>query len=115
MTPCKFGDVVLIPFPFTDLSTFKQRPALVVSADKFNRQSADVIVIAISSSGSGREKFDYRLNKTEQKAGGLLLPSSIKLGKIVTIDQRLIRKTIGCLPQNSMTKIHAALSVVIGG
>lgn len=43
------GDVILIPFPFTDLSATKQRPALIVSSDQFNNKHNDVIVMAISS------------------------------------------------------------------
>lgn len=35
------GDVILVPFPFTDLSTIKQRPALIISADLFNADSPD--------------------------------------------------------------------------
>lgn len=45
----KRGDVVLVPFPFTNLSNAKQRPALVVSADAFNFTRADVLVAAITS------------------------------------------------------------------
>ncbi len=49
MTTLNKGDVVLIPFPFTDISTLKQRPALIVSSDWFNQHRNDVIVMAISS------------------------------------------------------------------
>ena len=45
----KRGDVVLLPFPFTDLSSSKRRPALVISPDAFNDQMQDLVVAAIAS------------------------------------------------------------------
>ena len=38
------GDIVLIPVPFTDLSSQKRRPVIVVSNDTYNRSSADIVV-----------------------------------------------------------------------
>ncbi|MGD0814812.1 MAG: type II toxin-antitoxin system PemK/MazF family toxin [Verrucomicrobiota bacterium] len=43
------GDIILVPFPFTDLSSTKQRPALIVSSDALNAASDDVLVAAITS------------------------------------------------------------------
>ena len=43
------GDIILVPFPFTDLSSSKRRPALVVSPDDFNGRLQDLVVIAITS------------------------------------------------------------------
>jgi mRNA interferase MazF len=43
------GDVVLVPFPFTDLTTHKQQPALVISSNDFNARSADIILVGITS------------------------------------------------------------------
>jgi len=42
---CEFGDVVLVPFPFTDQTTTKKRPAVVVSSDAYHRDRPDVILI----------------------------------------------------------------------
>jgi mRNA interferase MazF len=43
------GDVVLVPFPFTDLSAIKQRPALVLSPERLNNVRTDLVVAAITS------------------------------------------------------------------
>jgi mRNA interferase MazF len=43
------GDVVLVPFPFTDLTAIKQRPALVLSPDRLNQKRPDLVVAAITS------------------------------------------------------------------
>jgi mRNA interferase MazF len=49
MTTYKFGDVVLVPFPFTDQTTTKKRPTIVVSSQDYNSARPDLIVIAVSS------------------------------------------------------------------
>jgi len=106
MTTYKAGDVVLIPFPFTDLTTFKQRPAVILSSGRFNRSGSDVVIVAITSHPeSSRVRHTYRLTMAEQKAAGLPKPSIIKLGKIVTLDQRLIRKRIGTLSRETVKRI----------
>ncbi len=48
-TSYSFGDVVLVPFPFTDQSASKKRPAVIVSADEYQRRRPDVIVMAVTS------------------------------------------------------------------
>ena len=48
-TGYEFGDVVLVPFPFTDQSAMTKRPAVVVSSDPYNRSRPDVIVLAVTS------------------------------------------------------------------
>ena len=49
MTDYEFGDVVLVPFPFTDQTTTKKRPAVVVSSQAYHRTRADLILMAITS------------------------------------------------------------------
>ena len=102
----KQGDVVLIPFPFTDFTTIKQRPALIVSSSTFNRSHEDVIVVAITSHVQDKILFDeYLLSSKELEEGGLPKSSVVKFGKIVTIDQRLIRKHLGNLSVGSVKPI----------
>lgn len=47
--PYEFGDVVLVRFPFTSQSAFKQRPAVVVSGMDYNHARPDVVIMAITS------------------------------------------------------------------
>jgi len=49
MTIYSFGDVILVPFPFTDQSQAKQRPAVVVSSARYNTERPDLILMAITS------------------------------------------------------------------
>ena len=106
MTAFKKGDVILIPFPFTDLSAAKQRPALIVSSNHFNQRCNDVIVIAISSQIHLNVLEDeYRLSIIDQKASGLPKSSIVKLGKVVTINQNLIRKLMCNLTKQTVALI----------
>mgnify|MGYP001603219410 CR=1 FL=1 len=115
MTSYDQGDVVLIPFPFTDLSTFKQRPALVISGSEFNRRRQDIVVAAITSQvPASLPVTDYRLEGADLKTGGLPKASIVKLGKIVTLDQRLIRKRLGTLPKITVAKILSQFHQIFG-
>ena len=43
------GDILLIPIPFTDLSSQKRRPVIVVSNNSYNRKTTDIVVVAMTS------------------------------------------------------------------
>ena len=114
MTNYKRGDVVLVPFPFTDLTTIKQRPALILSSKKFNAMQEDVIVIAITSNMTKRSgKHEYRITGIERTEAGLPKDAVVRCGKIVTIDQRLIRRTLGVLPDTALKSIIAIVHNII--
>jgi mRNA-degrading endonuclease toxin of MazEF toxin-antitoxin module len=49
MTTYNFGDIILIPFPFTDQTTSKKRPAVVVSSEAYNGDRPDIILMAVTS------------------------------------------------------------------
>jgi len=113
MTDFNPGDVVPIPFPFTDLSTVKQRPAIILSSTAFHQHHQDAILAAITSHVPEVLTSDeYRLNNEEQREAGLPKPSIVKVGKIVTLDQRLIRKQLGRMPEMGQQQlIHIAMTI----
>ena len=81
------GDIVEVPFPFTDLSGFKTRPALVMAISKM-----DITVVYISSHYSWAAYEDFLLQPTEEN--GLSVLSLVRIGKIFSISPSLvIRKT----------------------
>lgn len=110
MTLFNPGDVVLIGFPFTDLAGSKQRPALVISSLWYNENKIDVILAAITSQVPAKPEDDeYLLSPKELKMAGLPKQSMVKVGKIVTLDRRLIRKKLGRLPDESLYHIKNIL------
>jgi mRNA interferase MazF len=94
MTNCKKWDVILVPFPFTDLSSAKRRPALIVSPDSYNAGKDVVIAYITSQINSSFRLGDYKLQKW--KEAGLPKISMIRM-KFATIDKAIIIKTIGKL------------------
>lgn len=106
MTHYKQGDIILIPFPFTNLSTLKQRPAFIISSDSYNKIHNDIIICAITSHiPETIEPFDYKMSADDIKHAGLPKTSLIKLDKIVTIDKRLARKRLGYVPAPTIKEL----------
>ena len=106
MTSYEQGDIVLVPFPFTDLSIIKKRPALVVSADWYNKRYRDVVLVAVTSHVPPiLDELDYRITETDFKTGKLYKDSIVKLGKVFTIENSLIIKKICDVHGRIMDKI----------
>jgi mRNA interferase MazF len=91
--PYEFGDVVLVPFPFTNQAASKQRPAVVVSSRAYNSARLDVVVMAITSQISSRATSEEVCIES-WKPAGLLKPSVIK-PVFATIEQSI--RQIGVL------------------
>lgn len=93
------GDIVLIPFPFTDLSGNKNRPAiiLIVSDD-------DVTVCFITTQLKRQSENDISIQPSE--VNGLKKPSLIRLKKIATIDKDLVIGRLGTLEKKYIISIN---------
>lgn len=110
-TSCSFGDVVLVPFPFTDQSSTKKRPAVVVSSDAYHRDHVDLIVAAVTSQPQSHRSGEVALADWQQ--AGLLKPSVVK-PVLATIEARLVLKKLGRLSDNDCNALARALHHVLG-
>ena len=77
MTPFEFGDIVLVPFPFTDQSQAKKRPAVVISSQAYNSERPDLIIMAVTSQIKPTSSIGEVIVQDWQGAG-LFKPSAIK-------------------------------------
>ena len=95
-TAYSFGDVVLVPFPFTDQTASKKRPAVIVSADAYHQRRPDVIVMAVTSQILRPTGALGELLISDWQGAGLPKASLIK-PVLATIEQRLILRKLGAL------------------
>ncbi len=96
MTNYKTGDILLLPFPFTDLSSSKKRPALVLSTILSKKLPA-IYIVAMITSQIGSENILGDIQPLSWKEAGLLHESKIRLGKLVSVEKSIIDKKLGQL------------------
>lgn len=84
------GDIVLYPFPYTDLSIRKIRPCLVIS----NEMNQDIILCQITSKETHSDLYCIELNKNETSNGTLHIDSYIRTNMLFTCDKSQILKTL---------------------
>jgi mRNA interferase MazF len=108
------GDVVLLSFPFTDLSGTKVRPAILVSDDSFNRQGDDGVFVCITTQ-KYQTPFDLSVTKSSSsfRATGLKENSTVRVSKIMCLDKGLVRRRLGSADSVLMKKIQSALKCLL--
>lgn len=105
----KRGTIVLVPFPFTDLTGSKVRPAVIVSKGKIG---ADVTVLFITSQPKLRGR--YLVPVTPGKENGLKTKSKIVCSKIATLEAKIVLGELGTVSSEVQMKIDAELKTVLG-
>jgi mRNA interferase MazF len=112
MTNYNFGEIVLVPFPFTDQTGTKKRPAVIVSSAFYNVSLPDVILMAVTS----QVRKPLKAGEIEiidwQNAG--LLKSSVIKPVITTIEKKLILRKLGELEKNDEENLKIGLQNLIG-
>ncbi len=110
--PFEFGDVVLVPFPFTSHAASKRRPAVIVSNAGYNSARPDLVLMAITSQlrpvpGLGEVWV------SEWRSAGLLKPSAIK-PVLATLEQSLVIRLLGRLTEGDRTALRQAIGDTLG-
>jgi len=110
----KRGDIVLLPYPFTDLSDAKARPAVVVSSDRFNDSNNDAVFMCISRM-EYKTPFDLRINSDDSRfhSTGLKYPSTFRTAKIVTLEKKLARRKLGRAESSLLSEIEIRLKSLL--
>jgi mRNA interferase MazF len=99
------GTIVLIPFPFTDLTGSKLRPALILAETQL-----DVTVSFITTQLRWQEQTDIPLAPTA--LNGIKKLSLVRLSKIATIDKNLIKGKIGNIPPLQIVELDQKLKAI---
>src|SRR3989344_4538989 len=99
-----FGKIVLVPFPFTDLSGTKVRPAVVISNKNIGN---DIILSFISSNTKKKDKFTVFIRMNDQNR--LKSDSVILVSKIATLEKKVILGEIGNLSDIDVAKVKEKL------
>lgn len=107
MTVYKRGDVILVPFPFSDQTAAKKRPAVIISSDAYNNISDDIVIMAITSQTEKTIRIGECL-LADWRDAGLLKPSAVKPA-ISTIEQSLVLKKLGRLSHYDSISVDTAL------
>jgi mRNA interferase MazF len=101
------GDVLLVPFPFSDLSTTKVRPAVVVSSPLYLANEPDLLLAAITSTiATSPSPLDYVLSNW--RSAGLRYPSAFK-PVLFTLDPARVLHRIGRLTPADLAEIDQRL------
>lgn len=93
------GEIVLVPFPYSDLTAAKQRPALIISNNKINC-TEDRICCLITSNPAAE---GIHINKRDFENGELPLESWVKPQRLFSVNEKIIRKSL-CKINNSFHK-----------
>jgi mRNA interferase MazF len=110
----KRGDVVLVDWPFSDLTGSKLRPAVVVQADYLNGLVDDTIYVKVTGSRFGIPGTEVEIDPATETLSGLLKVSYASCKDLLTRDQAIVHYTLGVLSGAAMRQIDVCLKRVLG-
>ena len=98
------GDVVVLPFPFSDLTANKKRPALVVA-----NLTGDDIIVCLITSQNAKDSYAVSLSNNDFASGNLKKDSNIRPNRLFTADSNIVLYRIGTLEKKKMESVTAKI------
>ncbi len=102
------GDVVVLPFPFSDLSASKKRPAFIITP----LEGDDVILCQITSSAK-YDKYSLTIELSDFKKGSIKLKSMVRPNRLFTADKSIILYKAGSLKDKKIREIEDSIVKII--
>ena len=105
------GDIVLIPVPFTDLSSHKKRPVIIISNDAYNRAALDVIAVAMTSHPAVAP-YGFQISSADLVQGMLNRPGTVRADKVYALAKAIIVKKFGKVSPAVVDRIRQLLDAL---
>jgi mRNA interferase MazF len=106
------GDILLVPFPFTDLSSQKRRPVIVISNNSYNKKTTDILVVAMTSNPVEVD-YSFAITSDDLEKGTLNHPGKVRVDKIYTLAQSIVIKTFGRVNEKLLECIRKELQALV--
>ncbi|OIP61487.1 MAG: growth inhibitor PemK [Nitrospirae bacterium CG_4_9_14_3_um_filter_53_35] len=104
------GDVVVVPFPFSDLSQSKRRPALVITS-----LDGDDLILCQITSQTIKDNYSLSLDDKDFKTGSLKQTSNLRPNRIFTADSHIILYRVGNLRDEKLSEVVEKIVEIIRG
>ena len=102
------GDIVVVPFPFSDLSQSKKRPALVITS-----LIGDDFILCQITSQLAKDSYAVAISEDDFQEGSLKKSSNVRPNRLFTADQHILLKKIGYLKEQKMSEIIQKIIEII--
>jgi len=104
-------DILLVPIPFTDLSSQKRRPVVVVSNNVYNHKTTDLVVVAMTSNPLETD-YSFTITSDDLEKGTLNHSGKVRVDKIYTISKSIVVKSFGRVNVNVLERIRKELQTL---
>ena len=98
------GDVIIVPFPFSNLTGVRQRPVLVLSKSAYSMECGDIVTCGITSNLKD-SKYSILIDNSNLMEGNIPVKSRIRVDKLFTIEQSIVIKKFGRLNKDTFGKV----------